>query len=225
MKRSSPYIRNQIEQMPIYNRAHGQGRWSGSDDIALSTHKKQQIFLEKEIKPEDTLQSVALEFNVSVAELKRINNIHKENEIYARTVIKVPSNPLSLLLEKEYFPESSINSDVPAEPIQDTSDSIIETINNSNVNPRIHDESPQEEEHHQNKHSYLPLKTDEEDESVSLLNTTIEPGTNDVITCNGADWGISWPILIFLTIVVGVGGPVLYIFWVILSKNEKPSGS
>lgn len=152
-----------------------------------------------------------------VAELKRVNNIHKENEIYARKVIKVPSNPLSLLLEKEYFPETpsnSINNDIITESLPESSD-IVETVNNSRITV-----SPNDEE--QGKYLFSPVKTDEGDEeSVSLLTTTIEPGTNDVISCNGADWGISWPILIFLTIVVGVGGPVLYIFWFLLGKSEK----
>ncbi|XP_050075341.1 lysM and putative peptidoglycan-binding domain-containing protein 4 [Anopheles maculipalpis] len=56
-------------------------------------------WLEAQILPGDTLQAIALRFNCSIPQLKKLNKIDKDNEIYARNVIRVPVTPHSILLE------------------------------------------------------------------------------------------------------------------------------
>lgn len=155
---------------------------------------------------------------MQVAELKRINNIHKDNEIFARNVIKVPSNPLSILLEKDYFSESETCFEKSA---QENCDVIIETINNSSCATKSPSEITQEE----GKYLYSTAPADEAKESVSLLNTTVEQKRNDVMSCNGADWGISWHALLIVTLVLGLGGPFMYVFWLFWGRKGKAAGS
>ncbi|KAK6643154.1 hypothetical protein RUM43_004657 [Polyplax serrata] len=219
MKKNFTNFKNQVYHMPLYNRSHGQNKNKCDEDVALSTHKK-QVFLEKEIKLDDTLQSVALEFNVPVAELKRINNIHKDNEIFARKVIKVPANPLSILLERDYFAQRDPEIDSPP---QGECDVIVETINNSNSVTL--NNVPKNNQSEQEKREFPPAVSEEAQEYAALLNTTVEHKTSDVMSCSGADWGIPWHVLLLVTIVLGLGGPFIYVFWLFWGRKAKAAGS
>uniref|UniRef100_U5EEC1 Putative cell wall macromolecule catabolic process n=1 Tax=Corethrella appendiculata TaxID=1370023 RepID=U5EEC1_9DIPT len=55
--------------------------------------------IEAQIQAGDTLQAISLRYNCTITELKRLNKIDKDNEIYARTTIKVPKNPHTILLD------------------------------------------------------------------------------------------------------------------------------
>lgn len=70
-------------------------------DFSLVQHKSPPVdrWLEAQILPGDTLQAIALRFNCSIPQLKKLNKIDKDNEIYARNVIRVPVTPHSILLE------------------------------------------------------------------------------------------------------------------------------
>ena len=153
--------------------------------------------------------------------MKRVNNIHKDNEIYARKVIKVPSNTLSILLEKDYFTEEKNTNEksLTTAPNSDKCDIIVETVNNSLVAKNPIENNLEE------KNTLSPnSEIDETQESVSLLNTTIEHKTND-LSCSGADWGMSWHTLLCVTLVLGLGGPFIYVFWLFWGKKVKTTGS
>ena len=70
--------------------------------------------IEAKIEPGDTLQAIALRFHCTVADIKRLNKIDKENEIHARKVIKIPVTLHNVLLDN--FPtvhKSGNNSPKP----------------------------------------------------------------------------------------------------------------
>ncbi len=56
--------------------------------------------LEAEVRPEDTLRSLSLRYNVPTAELKRLNNLINENELHALKTVRLPMGRLSLLAEE-----------------------------------------------------------------------------------------------------------------------------
>uniref|UniRef100_A0A182N1T0 LysM domain-containing protein n=1 Tax=Anopheles dirus TaxID=7168 RepID=A0A182N1T0_9DIPT len=70
-------------------------------DLPLAQTKSAPVekWLEAQVLPGDTLQAIALRFNCSIAQLKKLNKIDKDNEIFARHVIRVPVTPHSILLE------------------------------------------------------------------------------------------------------------------------------
>jgi len=72
---------------------HPKKREDGSP--AARSPKDQTI--ECDIQPTDTLQSLALKYNIPLAELKRVNNILQENEFFALKRIKIPVKPASFL--------------------------------------------------------------------------------------------------------------------------------
>lgn len=66
------------------------------DDLSGPSPVREQ-FVETEIQPNETLQTLSLKYNIPIAEIKRINNILNENEFFALKRIKLPVKPLSLL--------------------------------------------------------------------------------------------------------------------------------
>ncbi|XP_050305340.1 lysM and putative peptidoglycan-binding domain-containing protein 3 isoform X2 [Anthonomus grandis grandis] len=72
--------------------------------------------VEKIVEENDTLQSLAIRYRCSIEELKRLNNIHKENEIFARRVVKVPHRPFLEALAPVHISGtcSPVNSNNPA---------------------------------------------------------------------------------------------------------------
>ncbi|XP_046399056.1 lysM and putative peptidoglycan-binding domain-containing protein 3 [Ischnura elegans] len=64
---------------------------SEEEIFALRQKKKAENLIEIKLQPGDSLLNIALQYGYSVEELKRINNILRENEIFARTTLKIPS--------------------------------------------------------------------------------------------------------------------------------------
>ena len=55
--------------------------------------------IEMELQPGATLASIALKYNIPVAELKRVNNLLADNELFALKRLKIPVRPNSVLTE------------------------------------------------------------------------------------------------------------------------------
>ncbi|XP_013379802.1 lysM and putative peptidoglycan-binding domain-containing protein 3 [Lingula anatina] len=69
------------------------------DYHSLKAENDQPDYLEKEVSEGDTLQSLALQFGCPVAEIKRINNLIRDQDFYALKRIKVPIKRFGLLTE------------------------------------------------------------------------------------------------------------------------------
>lgn len=55
--------------------------------------------IEAKVEPGDTLQALALRFSCTVADIKRLNKIDKDNEIHAHKVLKIPMTIHNVLLD------------------------------------------------------------------------------------------------------------------------------
>lgn len=145
--------------------------------------------------------------------MKRVNNIHKENEIFARKLIKIPHKPYSLLLESKFFKdegaaEAKAGPSVPSTAKCEEAAVLVDIVNNSTstpLSPLSTLSSPLEE----------PEETD-----VLLRNGAVSPEVTTPLHCNGADGDLSWGFLLFAVFFIGIGGPVFYIwyFWGHLEK-------
>lgn len=107
---------------------------SSNVDIPMNdTRTEPQIerWMEAQVLLGDTLQAIALRFNCTIAELKKINKIDKDNEIFARRIIRVPITPHSILLETLPKVHSSGNSSPKNVPsIAQNSTSVLEKQTN-----------------------------------------------------------------------------------------------
>lgn len=183
--------------------------------------------VEKVVEEGDTLQALSIRYHCPIAELKRLNNIHRENEIFAKNTIKVPARPFSVALASVHTSGTSSPKDQPDVTGIDTdilnlklSRELLNTPNqnsdingsvevnsvifNSNVKPinKVCDNSPLTEVHLHEEVRLLPPKE-------SLNNTVLHR-----LSCDGADAGISWIALIICIVIVIVAVPLIYVLYI-----------
>lgn len=90
--------------------------------------------VEAEIRPTDTLASLSLKYNVPVAELKRVNRLINDKDLFAKNVIKIPVKTASLLTE--ILPASDRQSGNSA--VETTSDNcLIESPTSVRATPEV----------------------------------------------------------------------------------------
>ncbi|KAK7116083.1 lysM and putative peptidoglycan-binding domain-containing protein 3-like [Littorina saxatilis] len=75
-------------EMPEVRSRRGQA--GGPSSSLQPAGEEDEVFYEKEIGEGETLQSLALKYSCPVSELKRINNLIKDQDFFALRVLKVP---------------------------------------------------------------------------------------------------------------------------------------
>lgn len=223
------------ESSPHYVFLHSDDESSADEDnISLQTIKRSPSSRRKiqvinvQIKPEDTLQALALRYRCTISELKRINKIDKENEIYAKPYIKVPVQPFSILTEASPENNQGDNAVVTSEQCQkeaparleeqlidlaatststDSSNTEINTIIlNSVCEPLSSYNSANTPEISQTEHDAL-LGDNENTEAAASCET-------DMFKCSGDNWGLSWTQLLVFSLLLSFAGPIIYILYI-----------
>ncbi|KAJ8947806.1 hypothetical protein NQ314_008549 [Rhamnusium bicolor] len=205
---------------------------SGSDSgeetelfVKNKPQRKEIPTIEKNVEDGDTLQSLAIRYHCTIADLKRLNNIDKENEIFAKRLIKVPHRPFTMALAGIHISgasspnashESSISNLIDIDSVSSKlsdnvsvpngkKDEVNEIIFNSHIQKpcdRLSEESV--EENYEEVH-LLPQRERELPEA-----ETVVSGLN----CSGADGDISWIALIVCIVVVIFAIPLIYVFYI-----------
>lgn len=170
--------------------------------------------------------------------MKRINNIHKDNEIHAHCLIKVPVQPYSLLTEtihqkdltstncdklidehtEEAFPENNVNYVNFPNSKTSSSIEINNIILNSTIEPLLQFNSETSE----------ILEETETDQLIYSVENSGKNSDNYVVStfkCSGADWGLSWFQIICLFLLLGFAGPIIYILYIAESSNKHHDSS
>ncbi|KAF7397427.1 hypothetical protein HZH68_008649 [Vespula germanica] len=225
---------NQKEGSPHYVFLYSDDENSGDEEnfplqprtSSTSSPRKVEV-INVIVKPEDTLQALALRYRCTISELKRINKIHKENEIYARRSIKVPIQPFSILTEG-LDQTSDISEEKLDTTVQSESGTIARVqplINLVNVSVPI--DLPKTEINSiilnsvceplaSYKSNNLPETSYTEYDQ--LLNSTesevIESHFMDSFKCSGDDCGLSWTQLLGVSLLLGFAGPIIYILYI-----------
>ncbi|VDK64517.1 unnamed protein product [Anisakis simplex] len=78
--------RDAVELRPRTQRSGSGPRLSKSEE----GRSNQKVIIEKKVKPGDSLNKIALQYSVDISELKRTNNIVKEQDLYALPVVRIP---------------------------------------------------------------------------------------------------------------------------------------
>lgn len=161
--------------------------------------------------------------------MKRINNIHRENEIFARRTIKVPVQPYSFLTETNATDLLGLDDKAPE--LLDKNDYLSndQQIMNMGNNQTTLFSKPNDDINSVILNSICePLSetlsrhddveddaNDEDDDQLLLLSSSTESNANDLLfSCSGADWGLSWRQLICVSLLLSFGGPVIYILYI-----------
>ena len=112
LKRDKSVNYKSIKYNKLKNDLEGTCRWSDSDESTVSSsephnrfelkNKRRQSeplseYISYEVKPDESLRSIALRYGCSVSAIKRINNLISDHEFYALRVIKLPIKKYGIL--------------------------------------------------------------------------------------------------------------------------------
>jgi len=61
---------------------------------------EQFVYIEVSISPDDTLLSLSMKFNVTVSDLKRLNSLQNDRDVYALSFVKIPIKKNSIFAEQ-----------------------------------------------------------------------------------------------------------------------------
>ncbi|XP_044745396.1 lysM and putative peptidoglycan-binding domain-containing protein 3 isoform X2 [Coccinella septempunctata] len=182
------------------------------------TPRKEIPTVEKTVQEGDTLQSLAIRYCCTIEDIKRLNNIHKENEIYARNTIKVPVKPFSEALAPVHISGST----TPENKLIDIESPKINVID---LNLKIEEKSatPKPEVNEIIFNSQIAQKSTDanldevdviDDEQVQLLPTKSSDFVGTLLNCNGTDGDISFVGLIIFIVVLIFAVPLIYVFYI-----------
>ncbi|XP_005933097.1 lysM and putative peptidoglycan-binding domain-containing protein 4 [Haplochromis burtoni] len=164
--------------------------------------------LVREVLADDNLSKLALQYGCKVADIKRVNNLMQEQDLFALKFIKIPVQQHSFLTEtfsnpsdpQEEMPHASQTPVVPqnkarAQPhIQEATDFLMEVDND--INKLIQTTTDRDEEFLDNsqKQQHFGLKGQRR-------------------TSYGADWGINWWNAVVAMLLIGIVLPLFYIIY------------
>lgn len=168
--------------------------------------------------------------------MKRINKIHKDNEIHAHRTIKVPVQPFSLLTETsgelvKTDEDSASNLLITTEedivskeneminvlaiptPLTSPVIEINDIILNSIVEPlsQFNSEFAQFTD---------DLETDVLINSIDYSRTNTNNDIVNTFKCSGADWGLSWHQVLCFSLLLGFAGPLIYVLYIAEHHNS-----
>ncbi|KAM3608583.1 uncharacterized protein V6R79_001247 [Siganus canaliculatus] len=172
--------------------------------------------LEREVLDGDSLNKLALQYGCKVADIKRVNNLMQEQDLFALKYIKIPVQKHSFLTEtyrdlSDSSEELAPSSATPATPLdraraqahaQEVTDFLVEVDND--IEKLIQTTNDQDGDF---------LDSSNQQQRSSLQGKRLGG--------HGADWGIQWWNAVVAMLLIGI---VLPLFYVIYFKTKDNGG-
>ncbi|KAM8972315.1 lysM and putative peptidoglycan-binding domain-containing protein 4 [Pelodytes ibericus] len=172
------------------------------------------VLLERAITEDDTLNKLALQYACKVADIKRVNNLITEQDMYALKMIKIPVKANGLLMEQHDVLNqqqrvflNSGGSELPGEICMD--------IPGSRDLSRYFQEIDKNIEAATQTQDMFSESLDLDSESYSTSQLLMQKGRG-----TGADWGIRWWNAVLIMLLIGIVLPVFYIIYKTKSTPE-----
>ncbi|XP_039988008.1 lysM and putative peptidoglycan-binding domain-containing protein 4 [Xiphias gladius] len=157
--------------------------------------------LERKVLDGDSLNKLALQYGCKVADIKRVNNLMQEQDLFALTSIKIPVQKHSFLTDlsdpQEEMPHSSA---IPVKPqnrargqphLQELTDFLMEVDNDIEK-----------------------LIQTTNDQDADFLEKEQRFGfRGQGLTTHGADWGIQWWNAVVAMLLIGIVLPLFYVIY------------
>ncbi|NXU57787.1 LYSM4 protein, partial [Turnix velox] len=206
----------ELNVMELRARGREQQRCSSARDRAGDV-----VLLEREITEGDNLNKLALQYGCKVADIKRVNNFIREQDLYALKSIKIPVKTHGLLTETDgdlrllptASPQSGLTLVDIAEPEDGAGSSEGRDLTNyfKDIDKSIQDAVQAEAQL-----------------SVELCGGGLErplPEAGKQQSSNGADCGIQWWNAVFIMLLIGIVLPVFYIIYFKTHTNITPTSN
>ncbi|XP_035514942.1 lysM and putative peptidoglycan-binding domain-containing protein 3 [Morone saxatilis] len=209
----------------------------GRERLRRSTSRERMediIYLTRDIQEGDTLNSIALQYHCSVADIKRANNFLTEQDFFALRSVKIPVRRFSVLTETHSaaplksaspsgarrLPQISSITSFPSESSTDSSSS------NDSVEGFLQEKDKDIE---RLVKSTGPSRSSLNEVVSSLTLQQQQPLLGEVEykpaqrkdPYYGADWGMRWWTAVAIMLVVGIVTPVFYLlYYEVLMKSD-----
>lgn len=172
--------------------------------------------LEAQVQKDDTLASIALRFHCTVMDIKTLNKIHNDNEIYAFKVLKVPLTPQNVLLDtlpKVHLPSGENSPKKKVENIAQSTENteqleeklLVASVSNATITQteEVTDEFEESDSPRQ------PLR-----KNFRGYPRSINAPKADYLDFNGSDCEMNWICLLICILAVCVIVPLIYVYLV-----------
>lgn len=172
--------------------------------------------LEREVLDDDNLNKLALQYGCKVADIKRVNNLMQEQDLFALKSIKIPVQKHSFLTE------TFSNPGDPQEGTPHASQTPVKPQNRARAQPHIQEAMDFLMEIDNDTDKLIQTTIDQDED---FLDNSQKPQfgfKGQHLTGHGADWGINWWNAVVAMLLIGI---VLPLFYVIYFKTKKDSGS
>nr|XP_020450284.1 lysM and putative peptidoglycan-binding domain-containing protein 3 isoform X2 [Monopterus albus]XP_020450285.1 lysM and putative peptidoglycan-binding domain-containing protein 3 isoform X2 [Monopterus albus]XP_020450286.1 lysM and putative peptidoglycan-binding domain-containing protein 3 isoform X2 [Monopterus albus] len=192
------------------------------------------IYLTRDIQEGDTLNSIALQYHCSVADLKRANNLLTEQDFFALRSVKIPVRRFSVLTESHST--GPIKSASPATP------SGAKRLPQISPVTSLPSESSTDSSSSDSVEGFL-LEKDKDIERLVKSTGPSRSSLNEVVSSlslqqpllreveykpaqrkdpyYGADWGMRWWTAVAIMLIVGIVTPVFYLlYYEVLMKTD-----
>ncbi|RLW03552.1 hypothetical protein DV515_00006463 [Chloebia gouldiae] len=166
------------------------------------------VLLERELTREDSLNRLALQYGCKVADIKRVNNFIREQDLYALKSIKIPVRPHGLLTEG-----AGALRPPPAGPAQPG----LTRVEPPEPDPGAGGSGQRLTEYFRGIDQSIQdavqveVQLNAEYGGEGLERPLPEAGKRDA--GNGADCGIQWWNAVFIMLLIGIVLPVFYIIY------------
>ncbi|XP_009468321.1 PREDICTED: LOW QUALITY PROTEIN: lysM and putative peptidoglycan-binding domain-containing protein 4 [Nipponia nippon] len=196
---------DELNVMELRPRGKEQQRCSTSRDRVGDV-----VLLEREITEDDNLNKLALQYGCKVADIKRVNNFIREQDLYALKSIKIPVKTHGLLTENgrelRPVPTAPSQSGLTLVDLPEPDDGASSSADGRRLSDYFKgiDKSIQDA-----VQAEVQLNAEY---CVDALERPL-PQSGKQKTSNGADCGIQWWNAVFIMLLIGIVLPVFYIIY------------
>lgn len=172
--------------------------------------------LEREVLEGDNLAKLALQYGCKVADIKRVNNLLQEQDLFALKSVKIPVQKQSFLTEPHTDPTE------PQQEITHLPSTSVKSQDRTRIQPHLKEVTDFLKEVDQDIEKLIETTNDPDE---IFLETSERPRRfgfrGKRLTNQGADWGIHWWNAVIAMLLIGI---VLPIFYVIYFKTKPSDG-
>ncbi|KAG7243925.1 hypothetical protein INR49_006080 [Caranx melampygus] len=210
----------------------------GRERLRRSTSRERMddiIYLTRDIQEGDTLNSIALQYHCSVADLKRANNLLTEQDFFALRSVKIPVRRFSVLTETHstgplkpaspsgarHLPQISPVTSLPSESSTDSSCSSTDSVEgfllekDKDIERLVKSTGPS-----RNSLNEVVSSLTLQQQQPLLAEVEYKPAQRKD-PYYGADWGMRWWTAVAIMLVVGIVTPVFYLlYYEVLMKAD-----
>ncbi|XP_063345971.1 lysM and putative peptidoglycan-binding domain-containing protein 3 [Pelmatolapia mariae] len=214
----------------------------GRERLRRSTSKERMddiIYLTRDIQEGDTLNSIALQYHCSVADIKRANNLLTEQDFFALRSVKIPVRRFSVLTETHnaatlksasptgtrHLPQVSHITSLPSESSMDScssTDSVEGFLmeKDKDIERLVKSTGPS-----RSGLSEVVSSLTQQQQQPLLGEAGYKP-VQRKDPYYGADWGMGWWTAVAIMLFVGIVTPIFYLLYyeVLLKANVSHHG-